>query len=170
MTFDQFTHLLAVLAWPTVALIASVAAVRCCRLLVEMLADESERWRRSSFELALLVEERRTRTAVQVAGISKPAAALETVDFQVLETSKTALMTLLAANGGFPGSANDDAVRQIVREVRKLYEEVEKPTPEPVGAKEKLMAPNAGGDADDLTLDELFGPAMSMEDGDEEGL
>lgn len=183
MTFDQFTHLLAVLAWPTVALIAGVAAVHCCRLLTEVLADESERWRKSSFELALLVEERRSRTAVRVARVNtwpdvvgQDETEMTAIvragigrKMKVGRTAETALMTLLAANGGFPGGPKDDSVRQIVREVRKLYEEVEHPTPESPAAKDALRAPMA--DADDLTLDELFGPAMSMEDDDgEEGL
>lgn len=185
MSFDQFTHLLAVLAWPIVALIAGVAAVHCCRLLTEVLADESERWRKSNFELALLVEERRSRTQSH---IEQERIILErdrmsfddphrhprqlTPEMRrqaVGKAAETALMTLLAANGGFPGAANDDAVRQIVREVRKLHEEVDKPTPEPVGAKEKVRAPNAGTDPDDLTLDEIFGrPAPDLEEDMEE--
>lgn len=163
MTFDQFAHLLAVLAWPVVAIIAGVAAVHCCRLLTEVLADESEHWRKSSFELALLVEERRSRSALLVAQASRPEDVFDIFDGKtglVADMAKTTLLTLLAANGGLPGSPNDDAVRQIVREVRKLYEEVDKPTPETQVAKEALRAPNAGDDADDLTLDELFGPEV----------
>lgn len=167
MTFDQFAHLLAVLAWPTVALIAGVAAVHCCRLLTEVLADESERWRKSSFELALLVEERRSRSALLVAQASQPEDVFDVFDGKnalVADTAKTALLTLIATNGGLLGKPSDDSVRQIVREVRKLYEEVDKPTPETQVAKEALRAPNAGNDADDLTLDELFGPELVDED------
>lgn len=153
MRWTEFAWLLDALSWPIAALILGVAAVHCCRLLITVLVDEFERWRKSQFELALLVEERRSRTAVQVAqlGQAPPMPSITALT----RTSESALLALLAANGAFLGRPEDHVVRQIVREVREMYSEINNPTPVSEVAKSRLHA-GAGGDADDLTLDEVF--------------
>lgn len=46
-------------------------------------------------------------------------------------TCERALITLIGSAGGIPGSPEDDVGRQLVREVRKMYQEIVKPTPAP---------------------------------------
>lgn len=129
MTLDQFLYLIAALAWPLVALISGTAFVHGIRFLVEAAND----WRRTWLEGHLLIEERRTRTATAVARLQQPPAPVlgHGIERQT-RMAERALEIILGVNGGIPARQQDDATRMLVREIRKMYAELEKPTPETV--------------------------------------
>lgn len=153
----EFAWMLDALSWPIAALILGVAAVHCCRLLVTAFVDEFERWRKSQFELALLIQDRKASNAVTVARLGQPPTPIprDVNEERVIRTSESALLALLAANGAFLGRPEDHVVRQIVREVREMYSEINNPTPVSEVAKSRLHA-GADDGADDLTLDEVY--------------
>lgn len=168
MTVDQTLHLLAICAWPAVALIAGTAFVHGIRLLVD--ATESilscvESWRKTYLETQLLLESRRSDTAVGVASIQSRTSTrkdLPPTD-KVRLMSEQALLAILQANGGFPGSRGDDTTRQLVREIRKMFAEIERPTPEPepltVTGKAEYVDSFDVGDLEDVEdPEEVFGP------------
>lgn len=146
MTTDQLLYLVGALAWPTVALIAAFAFLRGMSIL-EGIADSFIRCVNihiaKTLKRALLVEERQSRTALAVARISSPGPVANT---GLPETCERALLAILANQGVFPWGPKDDGARQLVRELRKMYDELANPTPEPA---------RTGLSADDLTLDEL---------------
>lgn len=154
------------------AIIVGSAAILCCFLLVSVsrervdrIAAISDSWRKSQFELALLVEERRTKTAIQVARLAQPPQLANRRQESITRTSESALLALLAANGGFLGGPGDKAIRQIVREVREMYAEIDNPTVVAESEKVKVYA-GAGEEVDDLTLDEVFAAEPVDEDED----
>lgn len=132
MTLDQFfLYLIAALAWPLVALISGTAFVHGIRLLVEAAND----WRRTWLEGHLLIEERRTRTATAVARLQQPPAQVLGHDIErQTRMAERALELILGVNGGIPARQQDDATRMLVREIRKMYAELEKPTSGPAAA------------------------------------
>lgn len=149
MTVDQTLTLLAILAWPTVAVIAGVAFVHGVRLLVDAAVDHSSRmalvradsdtkWRNL---VSAMVQSTLPATMRAVIDSAKPTEA---------STAERALLTVLAAVGGIPGEREDEAVRQLVREVRKMYSELAHPTPEPALRKRAR-------DPEEEFLDEVFG-------------
>lgn len=147
MTIDQILTLLAILAWPTVAVIAGVAFVHGIRLVVEVVADQHGRGR---FHLA-------------AEGAKNRDVAFRLIDLLVLASSKLleresrtaeeALLAVLSARGGLPvgePGAEDQVVRQLVREVRRMYDELRNPTPEP-----ERRTPESGAEDE---LERIFGP------------
>lgn len=159
MTFDQLTHLLAVLAWPAVALIGGIAFVHGCRLLVDGLDDALRR-------LSDLVDRRVPQALGMWLRVTARKSGPVPVDWErerLAATSERALLAVLAANGGFPARQSDDAARMLVREVRKMYEEVDDPTPAPVpspaaGSGEGGLDP----DLDVVSIEDLFGSGYSL--------
>lgn len=134
MTTDQFLTLLAICAWPTVALIAGVAFVHGVRLLVDgLFAAASKVSHDATFDttrkLQLASSVLQSTLPAMVHAIATPRPVHRTD--KLAATCEHALITILQANGGFPGSRGDDTTRQLVREVRKMFDEVNRPTPEP---------------------------------------
>lgn len=189
MTTDQTLTLLAILAWPSVAVIAGVAFVHGIRLLVEAIFDQTARmalakaasddkWRTLANQALArttqsvdavhhtLVNHRQhlkheasfetTRwinfwsSALQSTLPATVAAVIASTKPTETSTAERALLTVLAAVGGIPGEREDEAVRQLVREVRKLYSELAHPTPEPPPRKRAR-------DPEEEFLDEVFG-------------
>lgn len=131
-TFDQWMHLLAVLAWPAVAVIAGVAWVHGCRLLLESVDaitsavircvnDNSGKWSRIALQGLARYADTHPPTDPRCLGMTT----------QVRETSERAMLAVLAARGGFPARQNEAPGRSLVREVREMYDEIRKPTPRP---------------------------------------
>lgn len=150
--FYHLTNILEAISGPIVALILGLAFVHGCRLLVE--AHES---RSRALERAAGLVASRVSFAV-LRSIAKLHPTPVRPDLAQLEaTCERVLVAIVQAVGGFPGSAKDQVGRQLVREVRKMYEEIEKPTPEGV-AGAGTSSVYAGDVADDLTLDEVYGP------------
>lgn len=81
---------------------------------------------------------------LQHAPRAKPVESYQ-IKRQITKTSRELLHTIVAAHGGFV-SPSGEAVRQIVREVRSFYSEIDRPT---------APKPNAvtGSNSDDLDDD-----------------
>lgn len=152
MHSDQILQLLAICAWPVVALIAGTAFVRGIRLLVEVMKSLigcADRWRKEWWEIATYQSE---VTRMQSAIVYDKKSTLET-------TCERALITILQANGGFPGAQGDDTTRQMVREIRKMFAEINHPTPEP----EPRLREHGAGMGDEI------GSPFEIVDDDDEG-
>lgn len=126
-TFDQWMHLLAVLAWPTVALIAGVAWVHGCRLLATALIDRTQQLHDVANVAVSKICGAWMQTTARAAGPVPVDWELE----RLAGTSERALLAVLAARGGFPARQNEAPGRSLVREVREMYQELEFPTPRP---------------------------------------
>lgn len=145
MSTDQFLYFVAALAWPTVAIVSGIALVNATRIIASVLDDAircAERFRQTYIETRLLVAERQSRPP------TPPTAA----DL-VATTSASALLALIQTNGGLPSAPGDKIGRQLVREVREMYDEVHRPTPTPPATARQQSTLSSA--SDDLTLEDL---------------
>lgn len=171
MTLDQFLHLLAVLVWPFVAIVGAIVVIRCTWLLVKTADEIANQWRRTWLERSLLVEERRASTALTVAR-TQARMDVKSADMpaRVTASCESALLAVLQANGGFPGSRDDHVTRQMVREIREMYAELESPTKAPPAPPKSSVATFVDEFYDDEGTDR-FGHArpahMIVDDADE---
>lgn len=117
MTTDQFLTLLAICAWPTVALIAGVAFVHGVRLLVDAAVDYLETYQHWQ----------KTRQTLDGEQFNINRSSYE----RLCRQCESSFLVILQANGGIPARQSDDAARSLVREIRKMYSEIDRPTPEP---------------------------------------
>jgi len=75
---------------------------------------------------------------------------------QLAQSCTQALVALLQSNGGFPGRRGDDTTRQMVREIRRMYSEIDRPTPEPEPSPRDVVQESDGFDLDpDLDLEDI---------------
>lgn len=76
----------------------------------------------------------------------------------IARTSEAALIAILTVNGGFPGAPGDEVGRAIVREVREMYSEIDKPTlpkPKPTDSVDaESTSPYDSFDVDDDEYDQ----------------
>lgn len=162
-TFDQWMHLLAVLAWPAVALIAGVAWVHGCRLLF----DAMDNWKIYVGDAVCDATKDLCETFMAVARQVGPVPATKR---EMIETTcERALLAVLAARGGFPARQNEAPGRSLVREVREMYQELEQPTPrpEPVagnhapGMTDLMVSPES---LDEYLVDDLYAQFTATEE------
>lgn len=148
MTINQFLNLLAVLAWPTVAFIASVAFVHGCRLLLEahvLRTKQLEYLQRAVTNIhgywSAVYNERRQDELHSAPRLDR--------------TCEQAMLNVLQYHGRFPGvdgGDGDETGRVIVRQFRAMYDEIEEATPAP---ERKPRAQATGDDvADPLDYDD----------------
>lgn len=145
MTIDQTLHLLAVLAWPTVAVVGLFAAYR----LAAAIEFSANRLGQVSHDKTLDTT-RWLQLASSVLQSTLPAT-IRTVtsksrDDLLRETCERALLTILGTNGGFPAAPGDHVARQIVREIREMYAELEKPTKPPERKHPEATSPSESFD------------------------
>jgi hypothetical protein len=140
-------RLLAALSWPLAALIAGTALIHACRLLVDLAEScrqSAEVWRKTWREVETIrIAHEDNRVNWQRLDSADPIRLLR-------ESCERVLLAVIQTNGGFPGSPSDDVGRQLVREVRKMYAELERPTPARPQSDNRAQAR-----AEDLTDDEL---------------
>lgn len=180
--FDQWMHLLAVLAWPAVAVIVGLAWVHGCRLLL----DAAELWGMGFQEAIENAAKRACSTAIAV---SRQMSPVPTTKREAVETTcERALLAVLAARGGFPARQNEAPGRSLVREVREMYLELEQPTPRPEpaagsqapGMTDLMVSPESLDEYLDMdggldgAVDDLYAGMMATDDdtrhsNDEEG-
>jgi hypothetical protein len=165
MTFDQWMHLLAVLAWPAVALIAGVAWVHGCRLIAEVWLDAQES------RTKMLDQIRRQIWSIQGYWEGVNAERLRPDPKKdVAVTSERALLAVLAARGGFPAKQAEAPGRALVREVREMYQELDEPTPRPEPALSTVGVGVGAGSVDDFDIeidgvaDDLFAEFMATDE------
>jgi hypothetical protein len=143
MTFDQFTNLLAALAWPAVALIVGSAAVHVARIIAEAIADlraEVGRWASAYI--------REVPFAYRSAAAEKAKPTLD-------HTVHDGIVAILQSQGGIPSAGpNDRFGPALVREIRSAYREIEKPTPAPV-PREWESGPGIGSHVTGRVFDDL---------------
>lgn len=175
-TFDQWMHLLAVLAWPSVAVIAGAAWVHGCRLIAEVWLDAQRDRTQQLHDVANVAVSKICgawmQTTARAAGPVPADWELE----RLAGTSERALLAVLAARGGFPARQNEAPGRSLVREVREMYAELERPTPrpEPVagspvpGMTDLMVSPESLDEyLADATLNDLYaGMVVTDEDTD----
>jgi hypothetical protein len=160
LTFEQWMHLLAVLAWPVVAVIV-------CRTVMSLVYHGSRvidvLWPRA--EKLVQQESTRWRDAVwRVADrISPvPGSSAEAIE----DTCERAFLAILSANGGIPASREEKALRALVREVREMYAELDQPTPAPPVAPRQpstLDPDDLDPDLDEEAADQVFAEFVSDE-------
>jgi hypothetical protein len=130
-TPDQCMHLLAVLAWPAVAVIAGLAWVHGCHLLLEAVNELVD----GSVEtVAHVIPSAVGKICVTWMQTTARAAGPVPVDWEaerVAVTSERALLAVLAARGGFPAKQSEEPGRALVRAIREMYSELDRPTPRP---------------------------------------
>lgn len=164
MTTDQTLTLLAILVWPFVALVSCWSLYLTARLVVDAICYNRSTESRASdlrwieFWSSVLQS---TLPALVRAVANDQANSTKP---NIPRTAEHALVALIGSCGGIPGRPKDETVRQLVHEVRKLYDELEHPT-EPV----RVEGDGGGGRDDDDLVSELFGGSLNDEDLDEEG-
>jgi hypothetical protein len=143
--------------WPITVLIAGVAFVHGCRLLVDAAESRNRELFRCTTRICSMVEE-----AIQTTRSLVPS---HTPRDEVALASEHALVALLQSNGGFPGAKGDDTTRQMVREIRKMFQEIDHPTPEPESqagnqaAEDDMLHDHFALDSDELDdAEEIYGP------------
>lgn len=158
MTFDQLVHLLAVLAWPAVAIIAGIAWVHGCRLLAEAAQNSATKISHD----ATFDTTRKLQLATSFLQSTVPATLFGIVGKSQKEkiqaSSERALLAVLTARGGFPAKQGEAPGRSLVREIREMYAELDSPTPAPVpapiGPEVATTGQAEGGDG--LVADDIF--------------
>lgn len=160
MTIDQTLHLLAILAWPIVAIIAGYCFLRGCTILESCVLKvttnathdasvQTTRWTGIVQSIANTMLPNLLRDLTEIPRYSRDAV-----------TSERALLAILTTTGAFPGSPADNIGRRLVREVRKMYSEIDHATPEPLGtlSRGRRFDPESSvelGDVDEELSDEV---------------
>lgn len=162
MTTDQTLTLLAIMVWPFVAVVACITLVHVARMIVEALIDYQKYLKHESsfatsrwIELWSSVLQSTLPALVRAVANDRASGAKPNIP----RTAEHALVALIGSCGGIPGRPKDETVRQLVHEVRKLYDELEHPT-EPV----RVDGVGDGGQDDDDLVSELFGSSFTDED------
>jgi hypothetical protein len=135
-------ELLSLLVRPITAIIVGGAFVHGVRLLVDAAESHNRELFRYTTRVCSMIEE-----AIQATRSMTPK---HTPRDEVALASERALVALLQSNGGFPGAKGDDTTRQMVREIRKMFAEVDRPTPEPE------LEPQTGNQTTDGMLHDHF--------------
>lgn len=143
MTINQFLNLLAVLAWPTVATIAAWALLRGIRLLVDAAAAKNRLLDQCRKDLSFYHGYWSTAYCEQRQDNNRA---------QLTKTCELAMLAVLQANGGFPSAPGDKVGRQLVREIREMYAELERPTQAPERKRQQQVT-DFGVDFSDLDDD-----------------
>lgn len=153
MTFDQWTHLLAVLAWPAVAVIAGVTWVHGCRLVATALLDRTQQLS-SAVNVGSSAISKICGTWMQTTARAAGPVPVDWEAERVAATSERALLAVLAARGGFPAKQSEEPGRALVRAIREMYSELDRPTPRP----EPIAVAGVAGWSGELeTVDDIDG-------------
>lgn len=143
--------LLDALSFPAAALILGICILRA----VSALALVAETWVQCADRCCNTL----ARTAT---GMLDYLVVQRSRNDRLADTSERALITLIGSAGGIPGSPEDKVTRQLVREIREMYEELERPTiAVKLGSRQQRPVPDAEEDLDERDL--------SDDDNDDQG-
>lgn len=156
MTIDQLLRLLSILIWPVIAVTVCTTILKGISLF-DKAAQSALFEIRASRKDAIFENTRWISFWASVLQSTMPATVRacmprDSEDARLAQTSERALLAILQANGGFPGKPSDHVTRQIVREVREMYAELQEPTVVAPVAAAPSRSP--GPNSDDLTLDD----------------
>lgn len=162
MTTDQTLTLLAIMVWPFVAVVACVTLVHVARMIVEALIDYRKYLKHeSSFATSRWIELWSSVLQSTLPALVRAVIADQTRQARpgddVRQTAERALVALIGSCGGIPGRPKDETVRQLVHEVRKLYDELEHPT-------EPVRVDGDSGDGLYDLVDDLFSSGLIEQD------
>lgn len=156
MTIDQLLRLLSILIWPVIAVTVCTTILKCISLLdkaTQAALFEIRAGRRdTSFETTRWINFWSSVLQSTMPATIRACMPRDSEDARLAQTSERALLAILQVNGGFPGKPSDHVTRQIVREVREMYSELQDPTPPAPPSPTQPRSPSLA--SDDLTLDD----------------